>query len=229
MMSMGNLSAMKISLLVGIWSTLLSIIPALAFAWILVHRNFPGKMFLNMLLFFPLVSPPVVTGFLLLKFLGRNSFIGEFLGLMGIHIPFSILGAIIAAMVVSFPLFVMSIKSALNGIDPHLEKYAMSAGHGEFQTFLKVTLPLSLPGIMAGAIIAFARSLGEFGATVVLAGNIEDKTRTIPMAIYSLMDTPGGEKHAHELLLASLAISCLALVAHELCNRRYWKRIEWKR
>jgi molybdate transport system permease protein len=228
MMELSIASAIQISLIVGLVATLLGLIPAIFIAWILARKEFPGKSILNILIFFPMVTPPVVTGFLLLKILGRNSFIGQLLGQLGISIPFSILGAIIASAVVGFPLLVMFIRSTFAGLDPHLESYALTAGHNPRQTFFKVVLPLSYPGIIAGAIVCFARSLGEFGATVVLAGNMEGKTRTISMAIYSLLDSPYGEDQANTLLITSIGISFVALVAFELFTRRFWKKIEWK-
>ena len=220
-------SAVKISLLVGACCTLLSVVPATYIGWLLARKNFRGKTILNLLVFFPLVSPPVVTGILLLKFLGRNSFIGHMLETFNIQIPFTILGGIIAALVVGFPLFVMSTRSAFSHLDKNLENYSLTAGHTPLATFFKVTLPLSFPGILAGSVITFARSLGEFGATVVLAGNIEGSTRTIPMAIYTLLDSPDGEAQAQTLLWISLGLSFLALAAYEFFNRWYWKKIEW--
>lgn len=228
MMELSIASAIKISLLVGLSATLLGIIPAVAMAWILARKDFPGKAILNILIFFPMVTPPLVTGFLLLKILGRNSFLGQFLSHLGITIPFTLLGAVIASAVVGFPLLVMFIRSTFAGLDPQLESYALTAGHNPRQTFFKVVLPLSYPGIIAGAIVCFARSLGEFGATVVLAGNMEGKTRTISMAIYSLLDSPLGEDQANTLLFASIGISFVSLVAYELFTRRFWKKIEWK-
>ena len=228
MMEINNFLALKISLVVALSATLLGLIPALVFGWILARKNFLGKSLLVMLIFFPMVSPPVVTGLLLLKLLGRESFLGHYLGLIGVSIPFSLLGAIIASVVVSFPLFVMFARGTFASLDPSLEKYALTAGYSPFKTFLKVTLPMSYPGIIAGAIVCFARSLGEFGATIVLAGNREGETRTISMAIYSLLDSPKGDDQANVLLTLSVAISFVSLLAYEYCNRRFWKKIEWK-
>ena len=227
-MMINNFSAIVISLIVGVCATLLAVIPAVYFAWILARKKFPGRSLINILIFFPMFSPPVVTGYLLLKIFGRNSFFGNILETFGITIPFSILGAIMASAVVGFPLLVMFIRSTFAGIDPQLEKYALTAGYTPFQAFMKVTLPLSYPGIIAGAVVCLARSLGEFGATIVLAGNMEGQTRTIPMAIYSLLDSPTGESQANQLLFASIIISFIALIAYEFFTRSFWKRIEWK-
>lgn len=222
-------SAIKLSIIVGLCATLVAIVPAIFLAKILNSKRLRFKTLLNVIIFFPMVSPPVVTGYILLMLLGRNSFIGQLLERFGIQIPFSILGAIIASVVVGFPLLVMFIRAAFAGLDPQLEQYALSAGHTPFKAFIKVALPLSFPGILAGAIVMFARSLGEFGATVVLAGNMEGETRTISMAIYGLMDSANRTSEANTLLIASIALSFIALMAYETCNRFYWKKIEWKR
>ena len=227
-MEISNVSAIQISLLVGLLATLFGLVPGVWLAWILARKDFPGKSLLNVVVFFPMVSPPLVTGYLLLKMLGKNSVIGSFLSQFDLAIPFSLLGAILASLVVGFPLFVMLMRSTFAGLDPQLEDYALSAGHKPLAAFLKVVLPLSYPGIIAGAVIFFARSLGEFGATIVLAGNKEGVTRTISLAIYSLMDSPQGDDQAQNLLLASLLISFLSLLAYEFFTRRYWKKIEWK-
>lgn len=202
--------------------------PAIFVAKLLNQKHFRGRTLINLLIFFPMVSPPVVTGYLLLTFLGRRSLIGQYLSLFDVQIPFTLLGATIASTVVGFPLLVMFIRSAFAGLDPQLEQYSLSAGHGPLTTFLRVTLPLSLPGILAGAVVMFARSLGEFGATVVLAGNMEGETRTISMALYTLMDSPNPSAHSQILLWSSIALSFLALLVYEICTRLYWRKIEWK-
>jgi molybdate transport system permease protein len=221
-------SAIKISIIVGISSTLLGLIPAIVVAWILARKDFIGKSIINVFIFFPMFTPPVVTGYFLLKILGRNSLIGQMLASVGLSIPFSILGAIVASLVVGFPLLVMFLRSTFASLDPQIENYALTAGYNPRQTFFKVVLPLSYPGIIAGSIVCFARSLGEFGATIVLAGNMEGETRTISMAIYSLLDSPVGESKANSLLLASVGLSFVSLVAFELFTRRFWKKLEWK-
>lgn len=228
MIDLSITSAIKLSLVVGLCSTLLSIVPAIAVAWILARKKFIGKSVLNIFIFLPMVLPPVVTGFILLKLLGRNSFLGTILDQFGINIPFTILGAIVASAVVGFPLFVMLVRSTFAGLDPELESYSLTSGHTPRETFFKVVLPLSYPGIIAGAIVCFARSIGEFGATVVLAGNMEGETRTISLAIYSLLDSPKGEDMANMLLFASVGVSFVSLLIYEYCNRKFWKKIEWK-
>ena len=222
------MSAIKLSIIVGLCATLVAIVPAIFVAKLLDHKKLKFKALLNVIIFFPMVSPPVVTGYLLLLLLGRNSSLGKILEHFGISIPFSILGAFIASVVVGFPLLVMFIRATFAGLDPQLEQYSLSAGHTPFKTFMKVSLPLSFPGILAGAIVMFARSLGEFGATVVLAGNMEGETRTISLAIYSLMDSASRTTEANTLLIASIILSFIALLTYEACNRFYWKKIEWK-
>lgn len=228
MIDLSIFSAIKLSLLVGLCSTLLSIFPAVAIAWVLARKKFPGKSLINSMIFLPMVLPPVATGFLLLKILGRNSFLGTILEKFGMNIPFTLLGAIVASAVVGFPLFVMLVRSTFAGLDSQLENYSLTAGYNPRQTFLKIVLPLSYPGIIAGSIVCFARSIGEFGATVILAGNMEGQTRTISLAIYSLLDSPVGEEKANILLMASVGISFLSLLVYEYFNRKFWKKIEWK-
>ncbi len=226
MMNADLSSIIESSLLVGFLATLISLIPAIGLGWILARSDFRLKALLNLVIFFPMVSPPVVTGFVLLKILGRNSVIGQGLGLMGVTIPFTLTGAVIASALVSFPLFVMMVRASFSSLDRSLEEYSLTAGYSPWKTFLKISLPLSWPGILAGAVICFARSLGEFGATIVLAGDIEGKTRTISMAIYSLLDSPTGESQAAKLLGYSLAFSLTGLAVYEFLNHRFWKRLE---
>ena len=185
-----------------------------------------AKAMLSTVLLAPLVAPPVVTGLLLLRCFGRNSQLGRALDAIGITIPFSLAGAVLAAGVVGFPLFVMSIRTAFETIDPHLEDLALSLGDTPWRAFRRVTLPLALPGIAAGAVLAFARALGEFGATAVVSGNIEGKTRTIALAVYTLLDVPDGEPQTRTLLVASLALSLGALAGFEVLNRWQRRRLE---
>jgi molybdate transport system permease protein len=137
------------------------------------------------------------------------------------------LALLLASAVVGFPLLVMFIRSTFAAIDPKYEQYAMTAGHPPLQTFFKVVLPMSYPGILAGGIISFARALGEFGATIVLAGNKEGETRTISLAIYSLLDSPLGERPASFLIMLSLGLSFTTLVLYEIFTKKFWKKIEW--
>jgi molybdate transport system permease protein len=227
MIEINPFEALKVSLIVATLAIMVSLPIAIYFAWILARKNFWGKTFVSMLIFFPLVTPPLVTGYIMLEFLGRNSWMGSILNHFGISIPFSLTGAVLASAVVGFPLLVMFIRSTFAAIDPKYEQYAMTAGHPPLQTFFKVVLPMSYPGILAGGIISFARALGEFGATIVLAGNKEGETRTISLAIYSLLDSPLGERPASFLIMLSLGLSFTALVLYEIFTKKFLKKIEW--
>jgi len=148
---------------------------------------------------------------------------------LGVTVPFTLLGAVLAALVVGIPLYVASVRAAFESVDPHLEEVAWTLGTPPRRSFLKVTLPLALPGIAAGAILAFARALGEFGATVVLAGNVEGRTRTIALAVYTLLESPEGRQAIWLLVGASLALSAGALLGYEFLTRRQRGRMEWGR
>jgi molybdate transport system permease protein len=170
--------------------------------------------------------PPVVTGFLLLSALGSRSPVGRALAALGLPVPFTLLGAALAALVVGLPLYVLTIRNAFEAVDPHYEEVSWTLGVAPRGTFLRVSLPLALPGIVAGAVLAFARALGEFGATVVLAGNVEGRTRTIALAIYTLLESPAGRRDTWLLVGASVAISLAALVGYEALSRRQRRRLE---
>ena len=181
-------SAIRISILVAILATLAGLPLAVGVGFVLARRDFTGKAVVSTLALAPLVVPPVVTGFLLLSLLGSGSPVGRWLAATGLPVPFTLLGAAIAAMVVGFPLYVLSVRNAFEAVDPHYEELSWTLGVPPRRTFLRVSLPLALPGIAAGALLAFARALGEFGATVVLAGNVEGSTRTIALAVYTLLE-----------------------------------------
>ena len=220
--------AISLSLRVGFWCAILGLPVAIIFGWILARCTFPGKLLLNMFIFTPLVLPPIVTGYLLLITFGRMTPIGRFFEQMGLSFSFTFSGAVLAAFIVGMPLYIMSIRSAFESIDPKLEEMAMTLGYTPLKVFFKVTLPLAFPGIGAGALLSFARALGEFGATVIIAGNMEGKTRTIALAIYSLLDMPNGIEAAQVLVVASLLISLLAIFGYELLIRWHRKRLEWR-
>ena len=219
-------SAVRLSLIVGTTATLLGLVPALALGWLLARRQFPGKAVVTTLLLLPLVLPPVATGLLLLRFFGRATFIGGALTRIGMPVTFSLFGAILAALVVSFPLYVLSIRGAFEAVDRRFEEMSLTLGHRPFETWRRITLPLALPGIAAGMVLAFARGLGEFGATVVLAGNMEGRTRTIALAVYTLLDAPGGESQATLLLATSIALSLAALAGFEGLDRYQRRRLD---
>ena len=220
--------AISLSLQVGLWCAILGLPVAVALGWLLARRTFPGKLLLNMIIFTPLVVPPVVTGYLLLITFGRMTLIGRFFEQFGVSFSFTFVGAVLAAFIVGMPLYIMSIRSAFESIDPKLEEMAMTLGHTPLKVFFKVTLPLAFPGIGAGALLAFVRALGEFGATVMIAGNMEGKTRTIALAIYSLLDRPNGFEASKVLVVASLSVSLLALFGYELLIRWHRRRLEWR-
>lgn len=225
-MSVDLLSAVRLSLVVGAVSTLAGLVPAVACAWALARGHFRGKALLSAALLAPLVLPPVVTGLLLLQALGRSSALGGWLEALGWPVPFSLTGAVLAALVVGFPLYVMSIRAAFEAVDPRLEEVSWTLGVRPWRTWLRVTLPLAAPGIAAGMVLAFARGLGEFGATAILAGNIEGRTRTIALAVYALLEAPDGEAGLRRLVWASLGLAAVALVGYEALNRWQRRRLE---
>ena len=225
-MSVDPGSAVWLSILVGAISTVVALPAALITAYALARWRFRGRSVLSALVLTPLVLPPVVTGLLLLRALGRGSALGRALEAVGWPVPFSLTGAVVAAVVVGFPLYVMAIRSAFEAVDPRLEEISMTLGVPPARTFLRITLPLALPGVAAGMVLAFARGLGEFGATAVLAGNMEGRTRTIALAVYALMDAPDGEGALRTLLAASLGLAVAALIGFEALNRLARRRQE---
>ena len=219
-------SAVRLSLFVALAAVVLGLVPAVAVGWMLARRDFLGKTFVSMLFMAPLVIPPVVTGFLLLAVLGRQSALGGLLDAMGLPIPFTVLGATVAALVVGFPLYVMAVRGAFEAVDRRFEEVSWTLGVPRAPTFRRISLPLALPGIAAGSVLAFARALGEFGATVVLAGNLEGETRTIALAVYSLLESPTGRGATWALVVASVTLSLVALLGFESLSRWQRRRLE---
>jgi len=219
-------SAIRISLLVALMATAAGLLPAVGLGWLLARHEFPGKTLLSTAVLAPLVIPPVVTGFLLLSLLGTQSALGRLLSQLGLSVPFTLLGAAVAALVVGLPLYVISIRGAFEAVDPLYEELSWTLGVPPRRTFLRISLPLALPGIVAGAVLAFARALGEFGATVVLAGNMEGTTRTIALAVYTLLESPSGREATWVLVGASVGLSLLALIGFERLSRRQRRRLE---
>ncbi len=210
-----------LSLIVAGWSVLLSLPFALFFGWLLARKQFFGRTLVENLVQLPLVLPPTVTGFLLLLLLGPSGPIGGlFEQVFGWRIAFSTAAAVLAAAVVSFPLIVQPIRLSLEAVDPGLEEAAATLGASPWHVFRTVTLPLALPGVLAGAVVGFARSLGELGATLVFAGNIPSETQTIPLAIWSWVNQVGGDQAAVRLVVVSIAISYAALLLASTLNRR---------
>lgn len=215
--------AIELSLKVSSWAVLSSLPLGILVAWILVRCQFPGKSLLDSLVHLPLVLPPVVVGYLLLIAMGRRGFIGEWLyKWFGFSFSFSWQGAALACAVVAFPLMVRAIRLALEAVDIRLEQAARTLGATPWRVFLTITLPLSLPGIIVGVVLAFARSLGEFGATITFVSNIPGETRTLPLAMYTLIETPGAEAQAARLCVIAIVLALAALIASEWLAR--WSR-----
>lgn len=209
-----------LSLRVAALATLLCLPVAIALAWVLARHRFPGRMVLDALVHAPLVLPPVVVGYGLLGLFGRQSWAGEWLAQrFAVQLPFSTAGAVLAAAVMALPLMVRSVRLGLEAIDRGLETAARTLGAGPLDAFLTVSLPLMLPGIVAGAVLAFAASLGEFGATMTFAANIPDETRTLTLAIYTALQTPGGEDTAKALVMISMSLAVAALLVAEWASR----------
>ena len=219
-MTAAEWTAILLSLKVAFWATLATLPFGLATAIVLARCNFPGRLLLNGLVHMPLILPPVVTGYALLLLLGRRGPVGAWLDQFGIVFAFNWTGAAVAAGVMAFPLMVRAMRLSIEAVDPRLEGAARSLGAGRLATFALVTLPLIAPGILAGAILAFAKALGEFGATITFVSNIEGVTQTVPLAIYTALQVPGGEAAAGRLVLVAVAFSLVALFASELVSRR---------
>jgi molybdate transport system permease protein len=218
--------AVRLSLQVAFWSVACSLPFGVAAAFLLARKQFPGKSLLDGLVHLPLVIPPVVVGYMLLLLMGRKGPIGGWLyDTLGITIIFTWQGAALAAAVVGFPLMVRAMRLSLEAVDRRLEAAARTLGARPFDVFMTVTLPLMAPGILAGAVLAFARGLGEFGATITFVSNIPGQTRTIPMAIYTYTQVPDGDLAAFRLSIVSVLLALIALVASELLARRVNARI----
>ena len=206
-------------------ATLASLLPGIAVAWLLARRRFPGHALLDGLVHLPLILPPVVTGYLLLLAFGRRGWAGSWLAELGIVFAFRWTGAALACAVMGFPLMVRAMRLSIEAVDRRLEQASATLGASPVAVFLSVTLPLSLPGILAGAVLAFAKAMGEFGATITFVSNIPGETQTLPSAIYTLTQVPGGEGGAMRLTLVSIAVSMLALLGSELLARRLARRL----
>lgn len=223
-MDVGSIiSAVGLSLLCGAAAVGLCLVPGIILALVLARRKFWGKGLVELLVMLPVVVPPVVTGYVLLKLLGRSGPLGGLIGdggpLPGFlpgGVVFTWMGAAIAQAVVAFPFLVLTLRVAFAGVDQDLEKAAHTFGAGRWQTFWSVTLPLSWHGLAAGCLLAFARALGEFGATIIVAGNIEGQTRTLPLAIYAALQTPGGDATAMGLVVIAVGLAFGALGLRKL-------------
>jgi len=226
-MSPEEVTAIRLSLRVALWAVAASLPAGIAVAVLLARARFWGKTALEGLVYLPLVLPPVVTGYVLLLVFGRRGVLGAFLAeTFGIVFAFRWTGAALASAVMGFPLLVRAVRLSVEAVDRKLEAAAGTLGAGPGWVFVTVTLPLMAPGILAGAVLAFARSLGEFGATITFVSNIPGETQTIPSAIYMFTQVPGGDAGALRLSLIAIAISMLALVAAEVLGRRLARRLE---
>jgi molybdate transport system permease protein len=225
-LSHSEVEALTLSVKVATFCTLLICIPAIAVAWLLAKKAFIGKSLLDGLVHIPLILPPVVPGFLLLILLGNQGLVGKWLHeTFGITIAFTWMGAVIASAVMAFPLMVRSTRQAISQVDTKLEIAAQSLGASPLKVFFSVTLPLAIPGVITGLILAFSRSLGEFGATITFVGNIEGETRTLPLAIYSYTQTPDGDLAAMRLVILSVMIALAAIVFSNYLERKAAKKM----
>ena len=213
-----------LALWIAMWSVAFSILPGLLIGWVLARWRSRWRFLLHGLVMLPLVLPPLVTGYLLLRLFGRSGPLGQlWFRWTGAHIAYTTSACVIAAAVVGFPLLVESVRLAIGNVDRRLEFVSLSLGRGRIATFLRVTLPLSLPGLIGGCLLSFGRGLGEFGATIVLAGNLEGQTRQIPIAVYTLLNLPGGEAAAMRLAGLSVLLSIAVLGGSFWLASRGWR------
>ena len=226
MLSAAEWDALGLSARVAAWATVASLPFGVWAGWLLARRDFRGKFVLEALVQLPMVVPPVVPGYLLLWLLGPGAPLGGWLASrFGLSVAFSWKGAVIASAVMAFPLLVQPVRVAFRLIDVRLEHAAATLGASPWNAFLTVALPLALPGVLAGAVLCFSRSLGEFGATMAFVGNIPGQTRTLPLAIYSFMHLPGGEDAALRLVVLSVVLACAALACSFWLSRRAERRL----
>ncbi len=217
--------AVALSLKVSFWAVLGLFPFAILTALVLARGNFWGREILNVIVHLPLVLPPVVTGYLLLLTFGTNGTLGRVLREVGIVFAFHWTGAVLAAAIMAFPLFVRAVRLSLEAVDPKLEDAARTLGASKTWVFFTVTLPLILPGVVAGAVLAFAKAMGEFGATITFVSNIPGQTRTLPSAVYAFLQVPGGEASAMRLVIVSCIVACGALIMSEVMARRVARRM----
>lgn len=219
--------AIRLSLKVSLWSVGVSLPVGFVLAYVLARFTFPFKSLVNGLIYLPLVLPPVVTGYLLLILFGRHGPLGIFLkDWFGISIAFRWTGAAVAAAIMGLPLMVRAMRLSIEAVDRRFEQAARTLGAPPYWAFLTITIPLSLPGILAGAILSFAKSFGEFGATITFVSNIPGETQTLPVAIYSFLQVPGGEAAAMRLAIFSIVVSLIAVIGSEWATDRLQKRMQ---
>lgn len=215
-----------LSLKIAAMAIVFSLPIAIFSAWLLARCQFWGKSLFDSIIHLPLVLPPVALGYLLLMIMGRRGVIGQWLyDTLGISFSFNWKGAALASAIVAFPLVVRSIRLAIESIDTRLENVARTLGANKLRVFFTITLPLAFPGILMGVVLGFARCLGEFGATITFVSNIQGETRTIPLAMYTLLQVPNGEQAAMRLCVISIVLSLIALIASEWLNRWHKKKL----
>lgn len=218
--------ALALSLRVALWATVISLPLGVFVAYALARWRFRGRELVNGLVHLPLILPPVVTGYLLLLAFGRKGAVGQYLDQwFGVVLAFRWTGAVLAAAVMSFPLMVRAIRLAVEAVDPKLEEAAGTLGASRPWVFVTVTLPLILPGVIAGAILAFAKAMGEFGATITFVSNIPGQTQTLPSAIYAFLQVPGGDAQAWRLVVVAIIVAMAALLMSEWLGRLVARRI----
>jgi len=219
--------ALGLSLWVALWCVVLSLPPAIAVAWLLARRDFAGKAMLDGIVHLPMVLPPVVVGYGLLLLLGRQGPLGSWLyNVFGLTVAFTWKGAVVASAVMAFPLMVRAIRLSMDAVDRGLEDAARTLGATPLGVFFSITLQLAWPGILTGMVLGFARSLGEFGATITFVSNIPGETRTLPLALFGLTQVPGSEGAALRLVVISTLLAFAALIGSELAARRIRARME---
>jgi molybdate transport system permease protein len=227
MLTDAEIEALLLSLRVAGWSLLVSLPLAVCVAFLLARTNFPGKSLVNALIYLPLVLPPVITGYALLLVFGRSGLVGEFLyENLGIVFAFRWTGAVIAASIMAFPLMVRPLRLSFEAVDRNLEQAAATLGASRLRIFATITLPLALPGFVAGAMLGFAKCLGEFGATITFVSNIPGETRTLSMAVYTLLQVPGREDAVLRLAVIAIVVSVVAVILSELITHRMSRKLE---
>ena len=222
-----EISALLLSIKIGILSTILILVPGIFIGWVLAKKNFFGKTIVDSLIHLPLVIPPIGIGYILLIIFGKNSFLGNFLfENFNISLSFSWIGAALACSIMSFPLMVRPIRVLMEAQDKKLDEAARTLGASELKIFLSITLPLAYPGILAGLVLSFARSIGEFGATIAFVGNIPGETQTLPLALWTLIETSNSNNEIIRLGLISVCLSLLALLISTSIEKTFLDKLK---
>jgi molybdate transport system permease protein len=222
-----EINALLLSIKIGILSTILILVPGIFIGWVLAKKNFFGKTIVDSLIHLPLVIPPIGIGYILLIIFGKNSFLGNFLfENFNISLSFSWIGAALACSIMSFPLMVRPIRVLMEAQDIKLDDAARTLGASELKIFLSITLPLAYPGILAGLVLSFARSIGEFGATIAFVGNIPGETQTLPLALWTLIETSNSNNEIIRLGLISVCLSLLALLISTSIEKTFLDKLK---